>query len=164
MKEYPLHSTHRSRFCIFALLLCHGLALTAQPASTVAGMVPGAVDLASGLWEEAGNLITNQRYDHLYSWGKAWVVPNYGVIIDLGSTTPFVQWDGERFALTGIITREDGTLELLLLDGNTSGSRSFRQLLFTPQADGSARMDFIRADGSTFGELSYTRRAGPGMK
>lgn len=147
------------------LLLLHALCdLEAEEVPIITGWSPGVYVLASGLWEEAGDPVKNQRYDHLYSWGEAMVIPNYGVLIELGTANPFVMWDGEPFTIRNVQSRGDGVLEFALKDESTTGSRAFTALRIAFEVDGSAQMDFIRADGSTFGETLYVRLYGPLMK
>lgn len=73
-------------------------------------------------------------------------------------------WDGEPFPVTKVTSAEGGILELDLKDRSATGTRAFVTLRIGFAGDGTARMDFIRADGSSFGETGDERVSGPQAK
>lgn len=96
-----------------------------------------------------------------FSWGKAVVFPNAGLIFDPGAEKPFVQFLGEMLSITGIDDANAGRIELEVRDEAIEGSGAFVKVLFTPHPDGTATIDFQRRDGTLFGAADYERRYGP---
>lgn len=83
------------------------------------------------MWERVGSPIRNEGVTRQFSWGKAVVFPNAGLI------------------------------ELEVRDEAIEGSGAFVKVLFTPHPDGTATIDFQRRDGTLFGAADYERRYGP---
>lgn len=68
-----MRSIARVTMILFLWPLCIA---RADEDSRIPGWTPGAYSLACGVWEEVGEVVKNQRYDHRYSWGTSKVIPN----------------------------------------------------------------------------------------
>lgn len=147
---------------IILLMIATTNSACSQEPSDVPGVTRNLYNRVCGVWEEPRLSEASGRIMRQFSWGTGGVIPNQGLIIELGKPQAYIRYIGEVLSVNSLEATDDA-VEITVADTVISGPGAFVKVLMTLFADGTALVDFQYADGTYFGAILYKRLFGPEM-